>query len=123
MSPVQRTADLKPASLALAIAPIHKSALGVAVGLTSGLLLVAVTLFHVLLSPTEGPDIGLLAQYFYGYEVSWKGALVGLFWGFMTGFVLGWFLAFVRNLIVAVSVFAIRTRVELAQTADFLDHM
>lgn len=123
MNPALEPADTKPAALALAFAPIHKGALGIAMGLTCGLLVTAVTLFHIFLRPTEGPDIGLLAQYFYGYEVSWSGALVGLFWGCTTGFVVGWFTAFLRNLIVTVSVFAIRTKAERAQTADFLDHI
>lgn len=129
MNSTQHDGDTRPGSLALAFAPIHKSALGVAVGLTSGLFVAALTLFHLLLRPEhgvqapDGPEIGLLAQYFYGYEVSWSGVLVGMFWGFSTGFVLGWFLAFVRNVIVTISLFAIRTKAELAQTADFLDHI
>jgi hypothetical protein len=39
------------------------------------------------------------------------------------GFVAGWFTAFCRNLAVAISIFAIRTRVELSETRDFLDHI
>lgn len=123
MSPNHDGENARPGSLALAFAPIHKSALGAAVGLTSGALVAGVTVFHVLVRPAAGPDIGILSQYFYGYDVSWIGALVGLLWGMATGFVMGWFLAFVRNLIVTVSVFAIRTKAELAQTADFLDHI
>jgi hypothetical protein len=41
----------------------------------------------------------------------------------LTGFVLGWFLALVRNLVVALILFAVRTRAELDQTRDFLDHV
>jgi hypothetical protein len=41
----------------------------------------------------------------------------------VTGFVAGWFVAFVRNFVVTVSVFALRTRAELSQTSDFLDHI
>jgi hypothetical protein len=67
--------------------------------------------------------LGLLSQYFYGYSVTWPGALVGCFWGFITGFVAGWFLAFVRNLALTVAVFTLRTKAELAQTSDFLDHI
>ena len=117
----------KPVSLALAFAPIHKSAMGVAVGIVAGLLLFALTLFHVAVGdtsgPTSGPNLWLLGQYFYGYRVTVQGAFVGLFWGFMTGFVIGWFTAFVRNFVVTVAVFTLRTKAELEQTTDFLDHI
>lgn len=109
--------------LAYAFAPIHKMALGVAVGLVAGLLLGGVTLFHVALQPTDALNISLLAKYFYGYEVSGTGAAIGAAWGFGTGFVFGWFMAFVRNLVVSITVFTLRTKAELEQTATFLDHI
>ena len=64
-----------------------------------------------------------MSQYFYGFDVSWTGVLVGAGWAMFVGFVAGWFFAFCRNLVVAVVVFLIRTRAELAQTRDFLDHI
>ena len=106
-----------------AFAPIHKRALGVALGVVSGLGIFLVTVFHVVLQPGDPLSLHLLAQYFYGYDVSWRGALVGLFWGFVTGFVFGWFAAFVRNVVVATTIFVLRTKAELAQTKDFLDHI
>ena len=112
-----------PPNLALAFAPIHKRALGMAVGFTFGLVLFAVTAFHVIGQPEHAPEISLLSQYFYGYEVSWKGAAIGFGWGMMTGFVAGWFVAFVRNLFTAIFVFVVRAKAELSQTADFLDHI
>jgi hypothetical protein len=36
---------------------------------------------------------------------------------------MGWFLAFCRNLLLAVKLFVVRTRAELSQTRDFLDHI
>lgn len=110
-----------PASLALAFAPLHKRAFGVAIGAAAGLVFFAVTLIEVL----RGVDIGLylLAEYFYGYSVSWPGAFIGLLWGFVVGFVAGWFIAFCRNLALAISIFISRTRGELHATADFLDHI
>jgi hypothetical protein len=74
------------------------------------------------LDPPE-PNLELLANYFYGYSVSWKGLAIGTGWGFVVGFVGGWFVAFCRNMVIAVSVFVTRTRAELAQTRDFLDHI
>jgi hypothetical protein len=113
----------RPDDLRLAFAPLHKRALGVAVGCVAGLGFFVVTAFHVVLRPADAPPLALLGQYFYGYEVSWGGAFVGLFWGFFTGFVAGWFVAFVRNLVTAIRIFIVRTKGELAQTKDFLDHI
>jgi len=109
--------------LAFAFAPIHKAALGVAAGMVFGALIFIVTAFHVVLRPIGGPNLHLLAQYFYGYDVSWIGAAIGFGWGAVTGFVMGWFGAFVRNLAVSISVFALKTKADLKRTADFLDHI
>jgi hypothetical protein len=65
----------------------------------------------------------LLDQYFYGYTVSLTGVFIGAFWGFVAGFTGGWFVAFCRNLAIAISVFVTRTRAELSETRDFLDHI
>lgn len=100
----------------------HKRALGVAVGLTAGLAIFGLTALHVAL-PIEGLPIGLLGQYFYGYDVTWPGALIGLFWGFATGFVAGWLLGFVHNFTIGVWLLLIRARRDLLQTRNFLDHI
>jgi hypothetical protein len=112
-----------PPLLALAFAPVHKRALGVAVGTVVGTLLFSLTAFHVLLQPAKGLPLGLLAESFYGYEVSWRGAFVALGWGFLTGFVAGFFAAFVRNFLTAAKIFTMKTRAELVNTKDFLDHI
>jgi len=116
---------VKPSEVApeLAFAPLHKRALGMAVGITTGLLVFAGTIFHLVIHSHAEPNVGLLAEYFYGYSVSVPGAFIGLLWGFFTGFVAGWFLAFTRNLAVATSIFISRTRAELQATRDFLDHI
>jgi hypothetical protein len=103
--------------------PVHKFALGTAVGGVLGFCVFAVTVFHVVLKPPNAPPIELLAQYFYAYEPTWRGALVGFFWGAFTGFVAGWFVGFVHNLATAIMVFIFKTHGELAQTKDFLDHI
>ena len=123
MSTIPESSSAKTPALSFVTSPIYKSALGVAVGLVTGLSVFALTLFHVVLQPTEGLNLTLLAQYFYGYRVSWGGAFLGLIWGFLVGFVFGWFGAFVRNVVIALLVFRLRTKAELAQTADFLDHI
>ena len=120
--PAERRERLPP-ELALAFAPVHKRAFGVAVGVASGLVVFAVTAVYLLRGDHAPLNLGLLAEYFYGYTVSWRGALVGLVWGWVVGFVAGWFVAFCRNLVLAVSIFIVRARSELEQTRDFLDHI
>lgn len=116
--------DEEPAGrLALAFAPLDKRAFGIAIGVATGLVVFGVTAVYLVRSPADGFQLGLLRQYFYGYRVSWSGAIIGFGWGMLTGFVAGWFFAFCRNLVVAVSVLVIRARAELRQTRDFLDHI
>lgn len=110
-----------PPSLALAFAPVHKLALGVAVGLVCSLLVAAITAFQVVAAPQDAPELSLLGQYFYGYTVSGPGVAIGAFWGFVTGFVGGWFVAFVRNFVLALWVIAVRANAELSNS--FLDHI
>jgi hypothetical protein len=82
------------------------------------------TAYHlVLLDRSEGPNLLLLSNYFAAYDVTWRGAFVGLFWGFVIGFVGGWFVAFLRNLFTAWYTFRARTKANLDNVADFLDHI
>lgn len=110
-------------ALALAFLPLHKRALGIAMGAAAGLVVFAATATYLLRAPADSFQMHLLGQYFAGYTVSWIGALVGGAWGFVVGFVAGWFLAFCRNLTIAISVFLVRARSEMEQTRDFLDHI
>jgi hypothetical protein len=122
-SPPHHADDAVTRVLVRAFAPLHKRALGMAVGLTAGALVFLLTAFHIVVDPVDGPNIWLLGQYFRGYRVTWPGALVGFWWAFVAGFAAGWFFAFVRNLVVATWIFAVRTKASLAQTQDFLDHI
>lgn len=108
--------------LELAFQPLHKSAFGMATGVTLGLLVFLFTLVHLLRAENAYP-LSLLGQYFYRYDVSLRGALIGLFWGGVAGFAAGWFFAFCRNLVIAVTTFIVRTRAELNHLRDFLDHI
>lgn len=110
-------------TLRLAFAPVHKMAFGLAVGVTTGLTLFLVTAVRLLVGPDGVTELVLLSQFLAGYEESWAGAVVGLAWGIVVGFVAGWFAAFVRNLVLASYLFVVRTRAELLATRDFLDHI
>lgn len=112
-----------PNSLALAFAPLHKRAFGVAIGTVCALSVAAMTLIYLARGSPDDINLGLLKAYFWGYTASWAGVLIGGWWGFVAGFVAGWFLAFCRNAAIAISVFLIRTRSQLGDTRDFLDHI
>jgi hypothetical protein len=131
--------DLKelPPELRLAFEPLDKRAFGLAVGAWFGLAVFGVTGYHLALDAWllervpaldglkySGDPLWLLAQYFRGYDpTTWLGAAIGGLWGLWTGFVMGWFLAFARNLFVAGWLFAVRTREQLAANREFLDHI
>lgn len=110
-------------ALELAFAPLNKRAFGTALGSAGAVLMVLVTAAVLVTDRAQEFPLGLLGQYLYGYTVSWPGVLVGAGWGFVVAFVAGWFFAFCRNASLAITAFAIRTRAELTETRDFLDHI
>ena len=110
-------------ALELAFAPLHKRGFGVAVGTAVGLCAFVLTVFHVVVRPEEALNVGLLREYFYGYSITWPGAVIGGLWGFFTGYVAGWFVAFCRNLVLGIMLLIGRSRTELEATRDFLDHI
>lgn len=134
---VERDLAELPRELRLAFEPLDKRAFGLAVGVWAGLSVFGVTAYHLVLdawlldhvevlseAKYSGDTLWLLAQYFRGYDpTSLKGAAIGGLWGLWTGFVMGWFVAFARNLFVAAWLFAIRTREQLAANREFLDHI
>src|SRR5262249_2111660 len=112
-----------PDSLLPSFLPLHKRAFGVATGSVAALLTFLVTAVYLLRTPRPGFDLALLRQFLPWFSVSWGGALLGAGQAWIAGFVAGWFLAFARNLGLALMLFAGRTRAELEQTRDFLDHI
>ena len=112
-----------PRSLELAFEPLHKRAFGMAIGVSAGLSAFLATAVVLVRKPEESPNLLLLAEYFYGYTVTWRGAFIALAWGFVAGFAAGWFVAFSRNFVIAASLWLGRSRSELDATRDFLDHI
>lgn len=115
--------DTLSRSAALLFAPVDKRAFGAAIGTAAGISFFGATSLVLLLSPESSLGLALMGEYFAGYSVTWPGAVIGLGWGFVVGFCAGWFVAFTRNLVLAVSLFIIRSRAELGETRDFLDHI
>ncbi|MGH9685833.1 MAG: hypothetical protein ACRD5K_01920 [Candidatus Acidiferrales bacterium] len=103
-------------------APLHRSAMGTAVGIVLGTLIFLATLGSLRRDWHGAQHLGLLSQYFVGYSVSLKGALIGLLWGFVSGYVLGWAFALLRNVAVWVYLIGLRSRADMEQYSDFLDH-
>jgi hypothetical protein len=111
-----------PVSTTYLFAPLDKRAFGVALGVAGALVIAGITVLDLLVAKRWEGMI-LLDQYFAGYSVPWTGAVIGGVWGFAVGFCCGWLLAFIRNLTLALSLFMLRTRAELDETSDFLDHI
>jgi len=119
MKPVTDSAE----RIALGFAPLHKRAMGTAVGIAAAILVFLITAIPLLRGKADQLPLLLLAQYFNGYRVSWTGAFIGAGWAAFVGFVLGWFLAFCSNFVLAVRLLTLRARTEYHQTRDFLDQI
>ncbi|MGH9967688.1 MAG: hypothetical protein ACREBG_07610 [Pyrinomonadaceae bacterium] len=103
-------------------AKLHRTALGIALGLLSGLVVFAATAVLLIRGGSRiGPTLGLLNQYFIGYSVSWLGSLVGLLYGFTFGFIVGWLLAFLRNLLISAYLQVVQLKERFSHLADLFD--
>jgi hypothetical protein len=73
---------------------------GVVTGLVVGVGIFIATNW-LLLQAEEGevvgPHLGLLAQFFIGYEVTFAGSLIGFCYGFVSGFAAGYAVSFIYN--------------------------
>jgi hypothetical protein len=111
------------ARLQRALAPMDARALGLALGITAAMALVAVTVLSMAVDPTGRFPLVLLGQYYLGYAVSPSGALIGAAWAFATGFAAGWLLATARNLVIAAWLLRVRVRADLEASRDVLDQI
>jgi len=87
-----------------AIARLRAAVMSVVFGLSGGTLLFILTIWLVLRGPAPGhtevgPTLGLLRNYFPGYEVTVLGSFIGFFYGALTGGLVGWLIAFIYNAI------------------------
>ncbi len=80
------------------------------------------TVYHVLAEPA-GLPIGLLGQYFYGYDVTWAGAVFGAAWAGGVGFFSGWLLGFTHNRVMLVWLLLVRIKTDLSQRRNLFDHL
>jgi protoporphyrinogen oxidase len=97
-------------------------AMGTAIGIVSGLVLFIATAALLLEGgPVVGPTLSLLKNFLLGYEVTWKGALLGLVEAGLIGFALGYLGARFGNLGIAAYAHSIRRRAEAQANTDLLD--
>ncbi len=108
---------------ALAFAPLDKRALGFALGVVLALSIAALTTVSLFVDPQQHFPLVLLREYLVGYEVSARGAFIGSAWMLFIGFIWGWFLAFSRNVCLALWLISLHVRADVAASRVFLDHI
>ncbi len=100
---------------------LYPTALGLSVGIVSGLLLFLATMIIVI---TDGSSsLQLLDQFFPGYALSLWGGFLGLLYGFGVGFVAGWLFAFLRNAATAFYVVTTYRSAQQGALRQFFNHM
>ena len=81
---------------------LHKRALGLALGLVWGLIVLLAT-WWFLIQGQPGEYVSKLHTLYIGYSVSWGGSIIGFIWGFVDGFIAGvliaWFYEFFSKML------------------------
>jgi protoporphyrinogen oxidase len=117
-------AEVVQAALTRVFRKLDRLALGLSLGTAFGVLLWLSTLCLALKGgEVIGPNLQLLSQYFPGYRVSAGGSLVGLIYGLISGFIIGWGLAFLRNIVTFLYMAAIHRRVEFQLLRKLLEYI
>lgn len=111
-------------ALARVFTRLDRSAFASAVGIVSGVVLFAATLALAIKGgDVVGPNLRLLAQYFPGYRVTPVGSLLGLIYGFCSGYVVGWLFAFLRNAVTFLYVAQVYRRAQRGALRRFFDYL
>ena len=98
--------------------------LGLSLGMVLGFGLLISTLFLTMRGgDVSGQTLTLLSQFYPGYEVSATGGLVGLFYAFLTGFLLGWGYAFLRNAMTALYLVSLYRSAQQSAMRQFFEHI
>lgn len=105
-----------------AFAKLDPVALGVAVGIVGALVLFFTTTILLLKGgPVVGPNLSLLEHYLFGFQVTWSGAVIGLIEAGISGFILGYIIAWLRNWGINAYADLLRRRAEADARRDLLD--
>lgn len=110
--------------LSKSFARLDKAALATAIGSVSGAILLFATIGLLLRNgPNTGAHLQLLSQYFYGYSVTYQGAVIGFAHAFLWGFIFGWLFAYLRNLALGLYVSFILRRARSLSLSRVLDYI
>jgi hypothetical protein len=75
---------------------------GITTGLVAGLGVFVATNWLVLKGGrVVGPNLALLGQFFFGYEVTFVGSVIGAVWAFVYGFASGYVVSRIYNWFIA----------------------
>lgn len=119
---VPKDEQIEEAELAIVFAKFDRLAMGVAGGAVVGLVIFLATLFLLIKGGENiGQNLELLSQYFPGYRVSYPGAFVGTAYGFVSGFLMCWAAAALRNVSMFFYWIFIRRRAEYAALRHLMD--
>jgi len=123
MEIVEKRPDPTDELIVQSLAKLDGKALGIAIGSLLGLGIFAATNFLILKGgDVLGPNLALLNQFFIGYEITFLGSLIGLVYGVMAGFIIGWLIAVIRNFMVMVYMQVIKVRGGMSAINDYLDN-
>ena len=106
-----------------AFGKLDKLGLAVSTGAVSGLLVFAATLWLALKNDGGLTQmVQLLDQFFFGYTVTVKGAILGMGYTFCWGFLFGWLFAYLHNILVGFYIYRVKRKLEILSFKDFLDN-
>lgn len=95
------TVDETEQLLQRAVLRLNANILGIVLGIITGLGIFIATNFLILKGgEVVGPHLSLLRNFFPFYSVTFLGSIVGFFWGLLTGYVAGFVIASIYNLVV-----------------------
>ena len=81
---------------------LNTRVIAIATGVVCGVVIFIATNWLVIKGGDPvGPHLQLLAQFFWGYRVTFWGSLVGFCYGFVTGFICGGLVGWIYNRLAA----------------------
>jgi hypothetical protein len=108
-----------PTPVATTFGRLDPRALGIATASFFGIFLFLATIILVIRGGAEvGPTLSLVSEYFPGYKVTWGGAWIGLVYAAIVGFLLGFFLAVLRNGVAHAALHSVRRKLERTSVGD-----
>ena len=84
-----------------AVLKLNANILGIVLGIITGLAIFVATNFLILKGgPVIGPHLALLRAFFPYYSVTFLGSIIGFFWGLISGYIVGFVIASIYNLVI-----------------------